>query len=202
MAVACDELSACRKSIRRVLLQVCGGHSAYRDAKATHSLQTALKVKSLSRSYLLPSVCAGHCSPGRTLSTGINAAMSCSAGQVEHAAITGSGMFCMGQSDGLHKEKRKSCPVNCPPPPPPLPPSLGACHFQEWFCLPYGGQSFTLSCILLTSLVPGLDQKLADYEAKLMILTCWHCCRMRRRPQRAWQAALFRGLSDVNCVAA
>lgn len=39
-----EELAACRKSIRRVLLQICGGHSAYRDAKATYSLQTALQV--------------------------------------------------------------------------------------------------------------------------------------------------------------
>ena len=38
-ALAREELSTCRKSIRRVLLQVCGGHSAYRDAKATYTLQ-------------------------------------------------------------------------------------------------------------------------------------------------------------------
>ena len=44
-ALACEELSACRKSIRRVLLLVCGGHSAYRDAKATYTLLTAIRVR-------------------------------------------------------------------------------------------------------------------------------------------------------------
>ncbi|KAK9863771.1 hypothetical protein WJX84_004776 [Apatococcus fuscideae] len=43
-ALVVEELAACRKSIRRVLLHICGGHSAYRDAKATYSLQAALQL--------------------------------------------------------------------------------------------------------------------------------------------------------------
>ncbi|KAK9837553.1 hypothetical protein WJX74_000015 [Apatococcus lobatus] len=54
-ALVVEELAACRKSIRRVLLHICGGHSAYRDAKATYSLQAALQESDSAANGLLTS---------------------------------------------------------------------------------------------------------------------------------------------------